>query len=155
MVATDQPLANATGSVAADVLRRVGINVDYQATDWGSVLQRRALIKSPAEGGWNLFCVGLPGLFCLTPATHQPLRGNGKGGWFGWPNDPKMEELRDAWFDAPDVAAQKKIGERMQLQAFENVPYYPLGLAQSPTAFRPDIVDAPEGFPLFWNVRRT
>ena len=48
-----------------------------------------------------------------------------------------------------------KIGEQMQLQAFENVPYYPLGLAQIPAAVRPDIAGIPDGFPLFWNVRRT
>jgi peptide/nickel transport system substrate-binding protein len=117
-------------------------------------LQRRTSTRPPNEGGWNLFCVGLPGLFCFTPATHVPLRGAGKNGWFGWPTDPRMEELRDAWFNAPDLAAQKTIGEQMQLQAFEYVPYYPLGSAQQPTALRPDITDAPEGFPLFWNVHR-
>ena len=43
----------------------------------------------------------------------------------------------------------------MQFQAFENVPYYPLGVAQSLTAFRPDIAGRLEGFPVFWNVHRT
>ena len=155
IVATDLPMANAASNITADVLKRVGINVDYQAMDWGTVAQRRTSTKPPHEGGWNLFCVGLPGLFCFTPATHVPLRGAGKAGWFGWPNDPRMEELRDAWFNAPDLPAQKKIGEQMQLQGFENVPYYPLGSAQQPTALRPDIADAPEGFPLFWNIRRS
>jgi peptide/nickel transport system substrate-binding protein len=35
------------------------------------------------------------------------------------------------------------------------VPYYPLGLAQQPTAFQKDITGVPEGFVIFWNVRRT
>ena len=65
----------------------------------------------------------LPGLDCFTPASHLPLRGNGKGAWFGWPNDPKMEELREAWFNAPDLAARRRSASEMQLQAFENVPY--------------------------------
>ena len=99
IVATDLPMANAASNITADVLKRVGINVDYQAMDWGTVAQRRTSTKPPHEGGWNLFCVGLPGLFCFTPATHVPLRGAGKAGWFGWPNDPRMEDLRDAWFD--------------------------------------------------------
>ena len=73
--------------VAADMLKRVGMNVDYQATDWGMVVQRRALTKPPAEGGWNLFCTGFSGLDFFTPASHLPLRGNGKGAWFGWPDD--------------------------------------------------------------------
>jgi peptide/nickel transport system substrate-binding protein len=154
MSATDQPANYPLAEIAADMLKRVGVNVDYQATDWGTVVQRRALTKPPAEGGWNLFCTGFSGLDFFTPASHLPLRGNGKGAWFGWPDDPKIEALRTAWFNAPDLAAQKQVGVEMQLQAFENVPYYPLGLAQLPTAFRQDITGVPEGFPIFWNVRR-
>jgi peptide/nickel transport system substrate-binding protein len=154
MSATDQPQNYPLALVAADVLKRVGVNVEYQATDWGTVVQRRALTKPPADGGWNMFCTGFSGLDFFTPASHLPLRGNGKGAWFGWPDDPKIEALRDAWFNASDVAAQKQAGRDIQLQAFENVPYYPLGVAQSPTAFRKDIAGVPEGFVIFWNVRR-
>ena len=57
--------------------------------------------------------------------------------------------------DAPDQSAQKKIGEEIQLEALNNVPYWPLGSAQLPTAFRSDITGLPEGFPIFWDVRRT
>jgi peptide/nickel transport system substrate-binding protein len=154
MGATDQPANYPLAEVAADLLKRVGVDVDYQATDWGMVVQRRALTKPPADGGWNMFCTGFSGLDFFTPASHLPLRGNGKGAWFGWPDDSKIETLREAWFNAPDLAAQKKIGEQIQLQAFENVPYYPLGLAQLPTAYLPNITEVPEGFPIFWNVRR-
>jgi peptide/nickel transport system substrate-binding protein len=154
MVPTDQPAINALSNVAFSVLRRVGMNVDYQATDWGTLAQRRALTKPPAEGGWNLFCTWFSGLDWFSPASHLALRGNGKSAWFGWPEDPRIEELREAWFNAADLATQKKIGAQMQLQAFEDVPYYPLGLAQFPTALRQDITGVPEGFAIFWNVRR-
>ena len=155
MVGTDQAILKSLSDVAVDMLQRVGVNVDYQATDWGMVVQRRALTKPPAEGGWNLFCTGFSGLDWFTPASHLPLRGNGKGAWFGWPDDPKTEALREAWFNAPDLAAQQKIGAQMQLQAFDSVPFYPLGLAQTPTGFQANITGVPEGFPIFWNVRRT
>jgi peptide/nickel transport system substrate-binding protein len=39
---------------------------------------------------------GYPGLDLLTLANHQPLRGNGKGAWFGWPDDPELETRRNA-----------------------------------------------------------
>lgn len=155
MVGTDQAILKYLSDVGVDMLKRVGVNVDYQATDWGMVVQRRALTKPPAEGGWNLFCTGFSGLDFSTPASHLPLRGNGKNAWFGWPDDPKIEALRDAWFSAPDLPAQKKIGEQIQLEAFENVPYYPLGSALAPTACQKDITGLVEGFPIFWNVRRT
>jgi peptide/nickel transport system substrate-binding protein len=154
MSPTDQPNVNAVSNVALEMLKRVGVNVDYQATDWGMVVQRRALTKPPSEGGWNLFCTWFSGLDLFTPASNLLLRGNGKDGWFGWPDDPKIEALREAWFVAPDTAAQKKLAAEIELQAFQNVPYYPLGLAQLPTAFRKDITGVPEGFPIFWNVRR-
>jgi peptide/nickel transport system substrate-binding protein len=155
MVGTDQPVLNALSPVAADMLKRAGVDVDYQATDWGMVVQRRSLTKPPAEGGWNLFITGFSGLDFFTPASHLPLRGNGKAAWFGWPTDPKMEALREAWFNAPDLAGQKKVAVDMQLQAFDNVPYWPLGSSLQPTAFRQDITGVPEGFVIFWNVRRT
>jgi len=154
MGATDQPTNYPLAEVAADMLKRVGMNVDYQATDWGTVVQRRAVTKPPAEGGWNLFCTGFSGLDLFTPASHLPLRGNGKNAWFGWPTDTKIEEMRDAWFKAPDVAAQRQIAEAIQQQAFEDPPYYPLGMAWTSTAYQKDITDIPEGFVIFWNVRR-
>jgi peptide/nickel transport system substrate-binding protein len=67
-----------------------------------------------------------------------------------------MEALRDAWFDAPDLAAQQAICARMQALAFEEVPFIPLGQRFSPTAMRNDIVDVvPAPYPIFWNVRRS
>ena len=111
--------------------------------------------KLPADGGWNLFCTGFSGLDFFSPASDLPLRGNGKGAWFGWPDDPKIEALREAWFSAADLALQKKVCAEIQLQAFQNVPSYPLGLAHNATAFRKDITGVPEGFVIFWNVRRT
>jgi peptide/nickel transport system substrate-binding protein len=68
MVATDQPVPNALSNAAFDMLKRVGMNVDYQATDWGTVVQRRASTKPPTEGGWNLFVTGFAGLDFFSPA---------------------------------------------------------------------------------------
>jgi peptide/nickel transport system substrate-binding protein len=118
-------------------------------------LQRRALTKPPTEGGWKLFCTGFSKLDWFTPASHLALRGNGKNAWFGWPTLPKLEELREARFNAPNLAAQKKIGMEIQQQAFDDVPYYPLGLAQQTTAFGQNITGVPEGFAIFWNARRS
>jgi peptide/nickel transport system substrate-binding protein len=151
MAITESPYSGPASNVTAEVLKRIGMKVDYQATDFGTVMKRRESSKPPAEGGWNLYCTAIPGLACLTPATHLALLGDGSGR----PNHSKMQELREAWFNTPDLASQKKIAEQMQLRAFENVPYYPLGVAQSLTAFRPDIAGRLEGFPVFWNVHRT
>ena len=41
--------------VAAQLLRDAGFKVDLQATDWQTVVARRASQKPPKEGGWNMF----------------------------------------------------------------------------------------------------
>ena len=88
-------------------------------------------------------------------ASSFELRGNGAKAWFGWPDDEELERLRTAWFDAPDLPAQKAIAEKVQMRALETLPCIPLGQLFQPTAFRSDIRDIVKAaFPLFWGVRR-
>jgi peptide/nickel transport system substrate-binding protein len=65
-----------------------------------------------------------------------------------------MEELRAAWFDAPDLAAQQAIARQIQQVAFEEVPYLPLGQYFQATAYRRGISGVLKGLPLFWNVQK-
>jgi peptide/nickel transport system substrate-binding protein len=156
IVPTDYVTLKALGDVAADMLARVGMNVDYAATDWGAMLQRRNKREPAEQGGWNLFVTGWAGLDHLNPAGHIALRGNGDGptAWPGWCVSPQLESLRGAWFEAPDVAAQQKICAQMQVQAMQDVPYWPLGQFFWPTAYRRDITGVLPGFMTGWNVRR-
>jgi peptide/nickel transport system substrate-binding protein len=101
-----------------------------------------------------MYCINDNGVNQLNPASHFILRSNGKNASFGWPTSEKLEALRDQWFDAPNLDAQKKIAAQIQLQAFEDVPYIPLGQSISPTAYRKDIVGVLNGQPTFWNVKR-
>ena len=85
----------------------------------------------------------------------EPLRGAGDKSWFGWPTDAKLEELRDAWFNAPTLADQKKIAEAMQRRAFETVPYIPTAQFIIPTAYRTTlsgVINSPVTF--IWNVEK-
>jgi peptide/nickel transport system substrate-binding protein len=155
MGATDFPIIDAIVNVGVDMMKKVGINVDYQAVDWGTVVQRRAKKDPPDKGGWNVFFTYWSGLDNFNPAVDTALRGNGAGGWFGWPTMPKLEELRSAWFAAPDVDAQKKIASEIQQTVFDDVPFYPLGQLYQPTAYKKELSGVLEGFVLFWNVNRT
>ena len=47
----------------------------------------------------------------ISPGPDIAIRASGADAWFGWPTDPKMEALREAWFDAPDMEAQHKLLE--------------------------------------------
>jgi peptide/nickel transport system substrate-binding protein len=56
--AVDQPLIHAEALVTADLLKNLGINVEIAASDWGTLVTRRASKKPIDEGGWNIFCTG-------------------------------------------------------------------------------------------------
>ena len=66
-----------------------------------------------------------------------------------------MEKLRADWFDAPDLAAQRRICDDMQRLALTDVPFWPVGQALAATAFRRNLTGIVDGFTIFWNVRRT
>lgn len=156
MSPTDQPALAQIAQVTRSVFEKIGINVNYSAMDWSTLVARRASREPPDKGGWNAFCTSWSGLSVADPGGHFPIRGNGAGAWFGWPTDPKMEALRDSWFDAPDLAAQKKVCEDMQIRAFDQVPFIPVGQWFYPTAFRDNVVDIVKspGI-LHWNLRKT
>jgi peptide/nickel transport system substrate-binding protein len=132
-----------------------GMNVDYISTDWGSVVQRRANRNPSAQGGWDVFLTFFTGLDLFSPATHLGLRGNGTSSWFGWPTMPKMEELRNAWLEAPDTEAQAKLAAEIQAEAFREVPYLPVGQYFQPWAYRRSVSNVLGGLPLFWNVTKS
>jgi peptide/nickel transport system substrate-binding protein len=154
LVATDLPALQALGEVGTDMLKQAGINVDVVSTDWGSVIQRRASKAPIDQGGWSVFFTSFFGVDQFTPATHLGLRGNGEAGWFGWCTSPRLEQLRDAWFQAPDLAAQRALAVQIQEQAFLDVPYLPTGEYYSPTAYRKTLSGVLTGLPLMWNVRK-
>ncbi len=154
LVAVDVLYLKLMGDVTADVFRRIGLNVDYQAVDWTTLVQRRIKMDPIEQGGWNAYVINDNGINQVNPAGHLWLRGNGRAAPPGWPTSPALEALREEWFGAASLAAQQAVARRMQLQAFVDVPYIPLGQSVAPTAFRSDITGVLNGQPTFWNVRR-
>jgi peptide/nickel transport system substrate-binding protein len=153
--AVDQPLIHAEALVATDELKKLGLNVEVVASDWGTVVTRRASKKPPEEGGWNMFETGWVGADTLDPSLNVMLRTNGDKAWFGWPSDDKLEELRTQWLKASDSEARQEIAAKIQERAFEVVPYVPTGQYVQKTAYRKNIkgvVSAPAIF--MWNVEK-
>ena len=149
---TDFPSLKALADVGSDLMRRLGLKVDYQAMDWGSVVQRRTNRNPPDKGGWSVFHTFWDGLDQLSPAVNVMLRGNGTNGSPGWPDNPGIEALREQWLAAPTLDEQKRLSADIQRQAFADVPYIPLGQDFVPTAYR-GLTGVLDGFPIFWNVR--
>ena len=155
LAAADFPIISAIAQVGADLLSKMGFNVDYQTMDWGSVVQRRASKEPPAKGGWNVFFTFLGGTGNVLPAADIAIRANGAGAWFGWPDNPKQQGLLQSWFEAPDLAAQKHDIDELQADFFQNPSFGPLGMFFVPTAFKKTITGIPDGFPLFYGAKRS
>jgi peptide/nickel transport system substrate-binding protein len=153
--ATDLPVLQNLAEVAADMLRRIGFNVDLQAMDWGTHIQRRTNRGPVDSGGWSAFCTTWEGLDVSVPGSHMPIRGNGTNAWAGWPTLPRLEELREAWFEATDLAAEQAIAREIQRVTWQEVPFIPLGQVLPLMAYRRSITGVVKGGPaLFWGVRR-
>jgi peptide/nickel transport system substrate-binding protein len=148
------PSIYAESQVVTDVLRRIGMNLDVEFLEWGRVVSRRASRAPLEKGGWSIFFTSLGGIWNTSPGSNVALRANGADAWFGWPEDPKIEALREKWFDAPDLSAQQAICREMQAAFWQNPSYVPLGLWYQPTGFRSDLQDVRDGWPQFYGVRR-
>lgn len=155
MAPTDVITLKAQPIVAAQLLREAGFKVEVQATDWQTVVTRRASQKPIKEGGWNMFFTNWVGADILNPIGNVSTSGRGKnGGWFGWYDDPKMEELRDKFARATSLDEQKKLAAEVQARAYDQVAYLPLGEYKTPAVWRKSLTGVLPGAstPVFWNI---
>jgi peptide/nickel transport system substrate-binding protein len=152
---TDQTFYDAMASVATAAFRKVGINVDDQSMDWGTVVQRRTSMEPLEKGGWSIFPAGYPAAEYRDPVFASNLRGNGRRAWFGWPEDPEMEAMRDRWMESTDEAELQRLNQQVQARAFETVPFIPLGQYLPSAAWRSNLGGILKGpVPVFWNVTK-
>jgi peptide/nickel transport system substrate-binding protein len=151
---TDILAPSAITQVAADLLPRIGFNVDVALSDWGTVIQRRVSREPVDRGGWSVLLTTFSSFDQADPAALQPLRANGGNAWFGWPTIPKLEQLRTAWFAAPDAEARKAICADMQRIALDEVAFVPVGSYRSMTAYRRSLTGRVQGFPILWNLKK-
>ena len=75
----------------------------------------------------------------MTPAVSSVLGGAGDKAWFGWPTSEAMEKLRADFAREPSEVKRKAIAEKVQLLAYDEVPYVPWGQFVVPGAFRKNV----------------
>jgi len=84
MAASDQPALMAIAQVTQALWGQLGLNVDFQVMDWGTLVARRAKQDEPSAGGWNAFCTTWAGLSVSNPGSSYPLQAIGRQEWLGW-----------------------------------------------------------------------
>jgi peptide/nickel transport system substrate-binding protein len=156
LVAQDQPVTKAQGDVTADLLKRLGMNVDFAAIDWGTVGARRAQKTPPGQGGWHMFHTWHAGADCLNPSSYTAIRANGEKAWFGWPDSPEVETEIAGWFDAKSLDEEKAAINRLNKAALDFVVYAPTGFFLGYQAWRKNVTGITKGpLPFFWNVAKS
>ena len=152
----DSPVSAAMCQFAEDLMRRIGMNVQLVPMDFSTMAQRRTSKEPTDKGGWSLFVTVWTGADILHPAVHQMLRAGGSTAWFGWPNDPQIEALRDQWANAVDAEEQKRLAIAIQVEAFKTLPYIPLGSLVNQVAYRKNVTGVfPCPVVAYWNMAKS
>lgn len=151
---TDVEVMRSQPPVVAQALREVGFTVELQSLDWQTLIQRRGNRGTIDEGGWNIFFTFGAGVEVLNPITNIMAHAPGpETAWFGWPDVPAVQALLEEFRSAPDVEGQRSIAKRMQILAYENAYYVPLGQYFIPSVWSDRVSGVLDGpVPYFWNI---
>jgi peptide/nickel transport system substrate-binding protein len=141
--------------VATQLLRQAGFKVDMQAMDWQTLVARRAKKDPPGKGGWNIFLTVWANVDGLNPISMNAVNAACEKAWFGWPCDPELEKLRDAFARSDDDKQRKALAEQIQVRAMEIGTHAPLGEYQIPVAARKNLKGFVIGyFVVPWNIEK-
>ena len=157
MKPTDLASIDKLPEVAAQLMRQAGFKVDLQAMDWQTLVSRRAKKDPVSQGGWNMFCTAWVAPDIWNPIVNAALPARGAATpWFGWPEDPKLEDLRRQFMGETDEAKKKQLAAEVQAEAFAIATHAPLGEYVQPAATRANIkglIDA--GLVnVYWNISK-
>lgn len=159
MVPSDIAAINAAGLTTAAMLRKLGVQVDLQVMDWGTLTSRRPIKDAPSKNpaGWHIFHTGSNGVALWDPWGHGNISTKCDKAWFGWPCSERatrlLDELGNATAGTPEF---KRLLADYHTALMENVPYVPLGETFQQSAWRKDRLDkiliAP--YVIFWDMTK-
>jgi peptide/nickel transport system substrate-binding protein len=155
LAATDIGYIMDMAQIAADLLKKIGMNVDLQTMDWGTMAQRRGSMEPLDNGGWSLFPTAWPSVNVANPAINVLTRGVGKKGYVGWFESEKMQQLIGSYTEATTDDARQAAFDAVQNYAFEVAPNAPTGMFFQRAALGKDIEGFIPGWAVFpWNIKR-
>jgi peptide/nickel transport system substrate-binding protein len=154
MQSTDLDVLTNLAPVAKALMEKAGFKVDMQAMDWQTLVARRTK-KDPANaGGWHAFLTSWVAADITNPVMAGYFNSACDKALFGWPCDPEMEKLRDAFARETEPAKQKAIAEAVQVRATEQTPHIHLGQWYQPIATRKTVAGIlTTPVPVFWNIQ--
>ena len=143
-------------TVVVDAFRKVGINIDEQMMDWGTVVQRRTSKEPLDKGGWSMFPGGAPGgrlssIRCWRASSAATAPRPGSAG-------QKIRKWRPRTTPGSTPPAMRNGGgwsSDYQAAAFNSVPIIPLGQYLPQAAWRSNVTGLLKGSaPVFWGAEK-
>jgi peptide/nickel transport system substrate-binding protein len=126
-------------------LREAGFKVDLQATDWQTVVTRRASQKPPKEGGWNMFFTNWAAADVSNPvATSRSAAAARMAAGSAGRKTPRSSSCATS---SPRILARRAEEDRRRDPegAYEQVIYIPLGQYLAPSAWRKSLSGVLDG----------
>ena len=154
---TDLGVIKQLAPVAKAQLEKAGFKVEVQPMDWQSMVSRLIANKGPpSQGGWNAFGTSWSQIDILDPLMTPNLVATCEKARAGWPCDPEMEKLRDAFVAATTPEERKAAADAVQKHAMEVVTHIPLGEWTGIWAVRSNVeVPAkPAPVEVFWGMSK-
>ncbi len=155
MQSTTLPVLTNMAPVTKSLLEQAGFKVDMQSMDWQTVVTRRTKKDPATQGGWSAFHTYAIAADILNPISAQWMVAQPDKAWFGWPNDPDLEKLRDAYARETDPVKNKALAVAVQNRMLETAQYGWLGIWYGPGASRANVVGwlkAP--VVVHWNIEK-
>ena len=129
-----------------DLQEKLGVEVDYQVMDWATLVTRRA-----EREGWNIFHTR----WGFTGARDPFVAGYLAPTWFTYYENPKLDELVQAFATAMTLEERKEIARQVQRLVYEEVPIIPHGTSFSISVKRPEVIGYEPRYAftvVLWNV---
>ena len=87
-----------------------------------------------------------------SPLTNPNFDARGLKGYTGFVDDPKTEELKTAFQRAGSLEERQAIAKEMQIRAYDQVFYIPLGNYFAYTAQRANVTRVRSPLPVGWGA---
>lgn len=135
-------VTNGAGAVALQTMKQIGLNVEAQTMEWGSLITRRASKEPIEKNGWSAYATYGVASTSDSPMNNYLLGASCGNSMPGWPCDKQLDELRTAWIKESDLAKRKVILDKFHQQAYESVTYIPFGQFTGAFAARKQLKNA-------------
>ena len=143
------------GPVLVDTLTKMGIKVDLQMSDLGTISQRWLSQAPLDQGGWSMFLFrgGTP--LMANPLTATVARGLGPTGFPGNNTDQELEADISEWIAAPTEQERATKLDKVHRRLWDTMPIAPMAGYNQQTAFRSNLTGYIQmTTPVAWNIRR-